>query len=67
VFSFGPAAPVSLGATPSAPIVAIAAPTSGGYWLATKTGAVHAVGGAPQLGSLAGTKLHAPIVAIAPR
>ena len=46
------------------PAVAVANGTDDDYWLATGEGAVFALQGAPDRGSMFGTKLNAPIVAI---
>ena len=47
-----------------APMVGIAAPDNGGYWLAGADGGVFSFGDAAFYGSAAGTKLRSPIVGI---
>src|SRR4029077_5643512 len=46
------------------PAVAVANGTADDYWLATGQGAVFALQGAPDRGSMCGTKLNAPVVGI---
>ena len=49
----------------TAPIVGIAADPRGGWWLAAADGSVYPGGGAPALGSAAGTPLPEPVVGVA--
>jgi hypothetical protein len=61
VFAFGGAKSQGslpgLGVTPAAPVVGIASPDSGGYWLIGADGGVYGIGDAKYMGSLPGDKI----------
>ncbi len=63
--ALAPVATASAAASGAAIVGIATAPDGDGHWVATADGAVHALGGAPALGSLAGQRLAAPIVGIA--
>ena len=55
----------TLGISPAAPMVGIAATTGAGYWLVAADGGVFSLGAAAFYGSMGGTTLNTPVVGMA--